>query len=148
METFTIELGSNASVQLFSDKTLSSLTNFLPEQLILESQWEVAISEISCPSMYQNITVGKFMFFDRKLSNLSKFYYLQPGLYPSITDIVETMNTLIQERHNHSENYITVKLSLRTQKVRFTLQMKDLVLHSLVRIWDTFLEVMLVMNWE
>ena len=29
----------------------------------------------------------------------------------------ETMNTLIQERHNHSENFITVKVSRRTQKV-------------------------------
>ena len=37
-------------------------------------------------------------------------------LYPSITDIVEAINTLIQERHNHSENYITVKVSRRTQK--------------------------------
>ena len=34
------------------------------------------------------------------------------------------------------------------KKSRFTLQMKDLFLHSLVRIWDTFSEVMLVMNLE
>ena len=34
------------------------------------------------------------------------------------------MNTLIQERHNHSDNCITVKVSRR-----ITLQMKDLVLH-------------------
>ena len=34
------------------------------------------------------------------------------------------------------------------EKLRFALQMKDLVLHSLVRIWDTFLEVMSVMNSE
>ena len=32
--------------------------------------------------------------------------------------------------------------------LRFTLQMKDLVLPSLVQIWDTFLEVMLVMKLE
>ena len=34
------------------------------------------------------------------------------------------------------------------KKLRFTLQKKDAVLHSLVRIWDTFSEVMLVMNLE
>ena len=28
------------------------------------------------------------------------------------------MNTLIQERHNHSENSITIKMSRRTQKVQ------------------------------
>ena len=54
---------------------------------------------------------------DKKLSKRSEFYYLEPGLYPSITDIVEAMNTLIQERHNHSENCVTVKVSRRTQKV-------------------------------
>ena len=146
MESFTLELVSNASAQLFPDNTLSSFTNFLPEQLNLDGQWEVAISEIFYPSMYQNVTEGKFMFFDKKLSKSSEFYYLEPGLYPSFTDIVGAMNILIQERHKHSENCIKVKVSRRTQKV--PLQMMDLVLHSLVRIWDTFSEVMLVMNLE
>ena len=67
MESFTIELVSNASAQLFPDNTLSSFTNFLTEQLNLDGQWEVAISEKSYPSMYQNVTEGKFMFFDTKL---------------------------------------------------------------------------------
>ena len=117
MEPFTIELVSNASAQLFPDNTLSSFTNFLPEKLNLEGQWEVAISEVSYPSMYQNVTEGKFMFFDKKLSKSSEFYYLEPGLYSSITDIVEAMKTLTQERHNHSENCVTVKVSRKTQKV-------------------------------
>ena len=121
MESFTIELVSNASAQLFPDNTLSFFTNFLPEQLNLDGQWEVAISEISYPSMYQNVTEGKFVFFGKKLPNLSEVYYLEPGLYPSITDIVEAMNILIQERHNHSESCITVKVSRRTQKVEIYL---------------------------
>ena len=67
--------------------------------------------------MYQNDTEGKLMFFDKKLSKSSEFYYLEPGLYPSITDIVEAMNILIQERHNQSVNCIKVKVSRKTQKV-------------------------------
>ena len=47
-------------------KTLSSFANFLPEQLNLEGQWKVAISEISYPSMYQNVTERKFMVFVKK----------------------------------------------------------------------------------
>ena len=121
MESFTIELVSNASAQLFPYNTLSSFTNFLPEQLNLDGQWQVEISETSYPSRYQNVTEGNFMFFDKKLSKPSEFYYLEPGLYPSITDIVEAMNILIQERHNHSENCIKVKVSRRTQKVQFKL---------------------------
>ena len=70
MDSFTIELVSNASGELFPDNTLSSFTNFLPEQVNLEGQWEVAISEISYPSMYQKITEGKLKFFDENIRNL------------------------------------------------------------------------------
>ena len=56
------------------------------------------------------------MFFDVSFSNSSEFHYLEPGLYPSIRDIVEAMDFLIQERHNHAENSITVKSSRRTRR--------------------------------
>ena len=117
MDSFTIELVSNASGEMFPNNTLSSLTKCLPEQVNLEGQWEVALSETSYPSMYQNITEGNFKFFDEKLSKFTSTYNLEPGLYDSITDIVEAMNTLIQERNNHSETCVTVKVSRRTQKV-------------------------------
>ena len=70
------------------------------------------------------------------------------SFYLSITDIIEAMNNLIEERHNHSKNCITSKVSRRTQKVEIFLQMEDLVLHSLVRTWDTFSAVMLAKNLE
>ena len=117
MDSFTIELISKASGELFPNNTLSFFTTFLPEQVNLEGQWEVAISDISCPSMYQNITEGKFKLFDEKLSKSTTTYKIEPGLYTTITDIVETMNTPIQERNNHKETCITVKVCRRTQKV-------------------------------
>ena len=117
MDSFTIELVSNASGELFPDNTLSSFTNFLPEQVSLEGQWEVAISEISYPSMYQNKTEGYFKFYVEKVSKSTSTYNLEPGLYTSITDIVEAMNTLIQERNNHNETCLIVKVSRRSQKV-------------------------------
>ena len=52
MQSFTLELVSNATAQLVPANTLSSFTNFLSEQLTLEGQWEIAISEASYPSMY------------------------------------------------------------------------------------------------
>ena len=117
MESFTIELVSNAFGELLLNNSLSSFTDFLPEQLNLEGQWEVAISEISYPSMYQNITEEKFKSFDEKLSKSTSTYNLEIRLYTSITNIVKTMNRLIQERNNHNETCITVKVSRRTQKV-------------------------------
>ena len=56
------------------------------------------------------------MFFDEKLSKFMSTYNLEPGLYTSIIDIVEAMNTLIQEGNNHNETCITVKISRRKQK--------------------------------
>ena len=47
MDSLTIELVFNASGELFPDNTLSSFKNFLPEQVSLEGQWEVANSETS-----------------------------------------------------------------------------------------------------
>ena len=67
--------------------------------------------------MYQNVTDRKFMFFSKNKTNSSDFHYLEPGLHPSITEIVEAMSTLIQQRHDHSESCITVKVSRRTEKV-------------------------------
>ena len=67
--------------------------------------------------MYQNITEGKVKFFDGKLSNPTSTYSPEPRLYISITDIVEAMNMLIQERINHKETCNSVKVSRRTQKV-------------------------------
>ena len=117
MDSFTIELVSNASGELLPDKTLSSFTNFLPEQVNLEEQWEVAISEISYASINQNITEGFFNFFDEKLSKSTSTYNLEPGLYTSVTDIVEATNTRVQERNNHNETCTTVKVSRISQKV-------------------------------
>ena len=58
------------------------------------------------------------MFYDEKLSKTTEAYYLEPGLYSSITDNVEAMNTLIQERNNRRDTCITIKVSRVTQKVK------------------------------
>ena len=97
----------------------------MPEQVNLDGQWEVAISEVSYPSIYQNVTEGKFMFYDEKLSKTTAAYFLEPGLYSSITDIVEAMNTLIQERNNHRDTCITIKVSRVLQKVKVYLANED-----------------------
>ena len=62
-----------------------------------------------------------FMFFDKKVSKSSEFYYLEHGLHLSISDIFGAINTLIQGRHDHSEICLTVKLSRRIQKVEIYL---------------------------
>ena len=70
--------------------------------------------------MFQFVREENFMLFGKKLSKSSEFDFLEPCLYPSITDIV-AMNTFTQEKHNHSENWITVKVSRRAEEVEIYL---------------------------
>ena len=106
---------SDASARPFPDNRLSSFRKFSPEQLNLQGQQEVAISETSYPSLYQNVTEGKLMLFGKKFSNSSEFFLLECGRYPPITYVVEATNTLVEEKHYHNESFITVKVFRRTQ---------------------------------
>ena len=109
---------------------------------------EVAISKMFYQSMYQNVAEWKLMFFDKTLSKSEDFYCLEPGVYPSITEFVGAMNTLIREKQNTAKIVSQLKCREEPKKLRFTLQMKNLVLHSSVQIWDAFSELMLAMNLE
>ena len=80
-----MELFPNDSRELFPDNTLKSLRKLLREQVNLEGQWEVTISDISYPSMFQKITQKKFKFFDEKLSKSTTTYNLEPCINTSIT---------------------------------------------------------------
>ena len=148
MESFTIELVSNASAQLFPDNTLSFFTNFLPGQLNLNGQWEVAISEISYPTMYQNVTGGNLCFLTRNFQshpnsitwNLVFTLPLRILLKPSTFSFKKDTIT--------AKTVSKLKCLEERKRLRFTVQMKHPVLHSLVRIWDTYSELMLVMNLE
>ena len=82
------------------------------------------IVPVNVPKCYR----WKVHFYDGQFSKSSEFYYLEPGFYPSITDFVEAMNTLIQERHNHNENCIPVKVSRKAQKVDIYLGNEESVL--------------------
>ena len=65
------------------------------------------------------------MFYDEKLSKTTEAYYPEPGLYSSITDIVQAMNTIIQERNTHRDTCITIKVSSVTQKVKVYLAKEE-----------------------
>ena len=87
MDSFAFELFSNASFNCYPNNNLKSFTSFLPEQIHLKGEWEFAISEISYPSLYQNITEGKFTFVEgRDISEEERkieLMHIEPRLYPS-----------------------------------------------------------------
>ena len=57
------------------NNSLSYFINFLPEKIHLKGEWEVAISEISYPSLYQTVTEGKCTFVDGRESSEEKKKY-------------------------------------------------------------------------
>ena len=88
------------------------------------------------------------MFFDPKLSKSSGIYYLEPGLYSFITDIVGAMETLIQIRHTQSESCFTFKSSGGTQKVEMYISKEQSGLVNFNMDLKNISEVMLVKNSE
>ena len=131
MESFTIELVLYASAQ-FPDNTLNSFANFLPEQLNLECQGEVAFSEISYPSMYPNVTEEKFMFFDKKFSTSSEFTIWNQFFNLPLRILLKRCTLSFKKDTITAKTVSQLKCLEERKKLRLTLQMKDLVLHFLV----------------
>ena len=78
------------------------LQNLSPEQLNLEGQWMLQFRKClthCCTKMSQS---ERSYFVKEKLWKSAEFYYLETGLYPSNTDIVEAMNTLNKGKHHYS----------------------------------------------
>ena len=114
INSFNVELVSNASFDCYSNKTLSSSTNFLPEQINLEGEWEVPITKLSYPSLYQNITEGKFFYLDEATPNTKPLHYytIDPDLYPLVSDIV----------HNEMNKKIRNLKSMKKHQSDYTLK--------------------------
>ena len=78
MESFTKELVTIASAQIFPHETLSSSINFLPEQPNIEGQREVAISGKPKSSMFQKVTGGKFILLRKNFQIRHKSFTWSP----------------------------------------------------------------------
>ena len=116
MDNFIVELVSNASSSVYPDNILASFINFLPEQLYLDGDWEVALLEITYPALYNNITEGKFWYVpqrntSKKRNNeetreaLNESYEavtILPGMYLSLDEIFQSMNDALRLRNRQS----------------------------------------------
>ena len=95
----------------------------------------MAITELSYPSSYQNITDGKF--FDLDVATPGKkpsdYFAIDAGLYPTISDIVNEMNKKIQERENYEKTPIKLKVNRITQRISLSLPKEN----SLLGIFST-----------
>ena len=93
METFSVELHSSASSKLYPQNTFASFTNFLPDQINLEGEWERALTANCFRLKFFKITEGSFVISVTKGGKVidSENYKLSPGYYPTIKSIVSSM---------------------------------------------------------
>ena len=113
MESFTIELASNASAQLFRDNTLNFFANVISELLNLEGQWDDAISEVSYPSMYQNVRDGFFSI--KNYQSCLNITIRNPFSTLLLRILLKPLNSQSRKAQPQG-NCIVVKVSRRTQK--------------------------------
>ena len=136
MDSFIVELVSSASCDIYPENTLSSFTNFLPDQLFLEGKWEVALLEISHPALYNNVSDGGFFF---NLSNRTYEEYesvqptrkIEPGLYRTVHEVFFAMSEVVSnsiKSDDSTENQIRWETDPRSGKVKITLPHRDAVL--------------------
>ena len=62
-DEFTVHLISTASMDYFPDNTLVSFRNFCKEEIALDGDWRVALSEIIFPTKLNNVTDEEFTYF-------------------------------------------------------------------------------------
>ena len=115
-----------------------------------ESGWSMwgCSSRNILPIKVPNCYGGKNYVFDTKLSKLSEFYYLEPCLTLPLRILLKPWAFSFKKDTITAKTAPKIKCLEEGKKLRFTLQRKDPVFHSLVRIWDKRSEVMLVMNLE
>lgn len=129
MTSFLIELVSNGSVDVYPENTLSSFTNFLPEQINLgEDSWEVALMEISYPAWYNNITEGSLIRY-KPQSSMTGFHEIRlpEGLYRSIHDVNIEITKQMKKLSEEEDNCPPVDLTYDSfsGKIRFDWNRKE-----------------------
>ena len=66
--SFTITLVSSASINIFNDNSLASFKNLLSENIDLQGEWRVALTEITFPTHINNVTDTKLVYYKKRQS--------------------------------------------------------------------------------
>ena len=128
-------LPSNSSTDYHPENTVSRSTTVLAQPVDLTGDWEVALSEISVPTDWCNVSSERYFFM------LNVFRLEMPDeWYPTIDSILRTMTRMINEHHptaedtavflvrknvyddaSYDENKLTIIYDQATNMVRFSM---------------------------
>lgn len=126
-DNFYLSLLSNASFDEYPENKTSSFTVNLPQQIGLEGDWMVAVSEVLYQHTIENVTKNNnalVLHYDQhenigpQLINTTKVvkrFEIPVGLYANIEDVITAMNKVIMGKYRHPTPF--VKISKTTDRV-------------------------------
>lgn len=139
MKDFYVTLFSNSSMNYYTENKTSSFTVQLPRSMILNGEWDVALTEIQYPYSFFNVLernneikikiikiTEKFIDFVKKgkvtlvdierkkeFKSKSVSCKIQPGFYDNIETLISSVNSVIHEKTNNENFFIRDNTSQR-----------------------------------
>ena len=120
VEEFYVTLPSNSSGAYYPDNTLSDFTTKLFKPIDLTGEWEVALTEISFPHSFYNITepFNRILYSGNGSLRNVKTFNIPPGYYHDLKELFLTMHEMMDEL---GQRNIKLTLNKNTQKVKVKL---------------------------
>jgi len=98
MSRFHLTLPSNSSMHYYSENTVARFATKLPNNINLDGEWEVGLSEISVPSHVHNVIAG-LCYYDIYLSNtFIRRKNTMPGQYRRLRELFVDLHRAQREQ--------------------------------------------------
>ena len=95
-DSFYVVLPSNSSMNIYPENTTTRYMTYLPQQIHLTGEWEVALTEVHIPLTFQHLKPDdeevKVVFFQNLEINYIR--YLSPGVYKELDSLIHELNSL------------------------------------------------------
>ena len=119
MNSFYLELISNASSHVCPQNTMASFINFLPDKNELDGSWEVALVEVSYPGICYNIEGGLMTYhYDEKLKHV---FSIQPAVFNSMDEFANNLTDTLQKarRPKNLDPQFSIDINKNTRRLTF-----------------------------
>ena len=93
--SFTITLVSSASMNVFKDNTLANFKNLLSEEINLQGEWRVAVTEITFPTELGLDCITHRVISDRVHRLLVTLSYFRPDRFVQLLSLIPILILLL-----------------------------------------------------
>ena len=118
---FTIDLISNSSMEVFGENTMAKFRNQLSQPIILDGEWQVALSSISFPSNINNVNSNGLVVYknsgvelDASNNRSGHLRKIRKGIYSSLDQLMDELRRIAQfKQFDFTFDKITHKMVLQ-----------------------------------